>query len=132
MSNVCRFCGGSDIEGNRVIDGMCGECFMTVLREGQEFEEAVEDSIRAYGGDPDTDYYHQKWLKEKKALDAVKHTKRKEIFSSPLYPGVVFHAIPDPQPDIVEYVRKQTQHEEVTCEVLGNAILFQQEMDPPC
>ena len=69
------------------------------------------------------------WELEQEELEAVKHIEREETFSSPLYPGVEFHAIPDAQPDIVEYVRKQTQHEEVNCEVLGNAILFQQELE---
>ena len=94
-------------------------------KEQEEFEGAVEDMIKAYGGDPDTDYYHQKWLREKKALDAAKDTKSEETFSSPLYPGEVFHALPDAQPDFVEFMRKQMQHEEVNCEVLGNAILLQ-------
>ena len=39
-AEVCRYCTAMSCEGNRVIDGMCGKCFSSLLKAGEE-QEAV-------------------------------------------------------------------------------------------
>ena len=49
-----------------------------------------------------------------------------ELIDQPNFEGANVTRV---EPDILEYVRKQMHRATVTCEVVGQAILFQEEMD---